>query len=290
MIFMNAHIPKRGSLVTLTIPIIIAILGLSLITIPLLSNKKTTTQTKSANPISPITNSTDNKVSPNIPTTPAPPPPEKIVSYRDRQVWQGGAQTTTLPASVTHEFLFINDTDKTLELNNYERSCGCTDITFSNKIIPPGEVGSFRATMSLIAAGPRSTQIILNWKNGEQSTYTIAASAIVPVEITITPRRINLTPGSTTNITITAVQLNPHAPPAPQLSQQIPGLILTADPWDLIAPGDESRFVPTRYQTTAHLTITNESAIQTNNGKPITISIKIGDTPSQTITITMKGK
>ena len=282
----NAHHPRSGASTLILIPVLIAILGSALIITPIFLNHKTTSTTSRNNS---IVNTADNKkITSTDPSDPsAPPPPEKIVSYRDRQVWQGGPQTTTLPASVSHEFLFINDTDNTLELKDYERSCGCTDITFSTKTIPPGEVGSFRATMSLVGAGPRSTQIILNWKDGSQSTYTIAASAVVPVDITITPRRINLTPGKSASITITAVQMDPHAPPVPQLSQPIPGLTLTADPWDLIAPGDQSRFIPTRFQTTAHLILTNnKSTIATQPAKPITINLNIGKTTSKKITIT----
>jgi len=50
-------------------------------------------------------------------------------------------------SQLLHKFLWRNTTDRPLELMEYQRSCGCTSVSVSPKVVEPGQLGTIEMLM-----------------------------------------------------------------------------------------------------------------------------------------------
>ena len=50
-------------------------------------------------------------------------------------------------SQLLHRFQWRNTTDKPMELVEYQRSCGCTSVTISPKVVDPGQIGQIEMLM-----------------------------------------------------------------------------------------------------------------------------------------------
>ncbi len=64
------------------------------------------------------------------------PQKQELVCAKTRVVI---AKTLKIGSVITHDFVFKNVSDKTIDILEYKRSCNCTDINLSSRKIKPNE-------------------------------------------------------------------------------------------------------------------------------------------------------
>ena len=79
---------------------------------------------------------------PGVGTTSPPPADGKMFGElsHDFGIEPRGSQ-------LLHRFVWRNTTDKPLELVEYQRSCGCTTVTITPKVVEPGQLGHIEMLM-----------------------------------------------------------------------------------------------------------------------------------------------
>ena len=176
---------------------------------------------------------------------------EAIPAHDETRVWDAGAVKGAVSNEVSHEFTVRNRTSGTIRLESFDRSCSGTEFEPQFDSIAPGEVGRINEGLSLAGPGPRSTTVTARWSDGTTSIFRLAARAVVPVEIKVTPRRLILGPDGTAEAVLTYVCQTEEdaAPGTPQIvSEGTNALSINFPDWTLVAKGDPERLVASRYQ------------------------------------------
>ncbi len=274
---LHGKVSRRGSIAFWLLPVVLLLLGGGLVGLQWWNSGNTSTTSNT------VTQANDHV--PNDDTLPALED-DTIVdqiefkSYREKQIWQKGKFIASIPGEVSHEFLILNDSDETLELRDFERSCACADLVISDEILKPGEVTSVMATMSLVGAGPRSADIILNWKNDEQTSLVIAAIAVLPASVKVTPRRLFLGADETADVSVTYIVLDTDEDlPDVTLIDPVPGISLSTNAWTVLSWGEYANLIPTRYMMMVQVNC------ETDIEEELQIQFNIAGTPSEAITI-----
>lgn len=209
---------------------------------------------------------------------------EAIPTHDEIQVWDAGAVKRPVPNEVSHEFTVRNSTSAPIELKSFERSCSCTEFEPQFDSIPPGEVGRINAALSLVGPGPRSTTVTASWSDGTTSTFHLAARAVVPIEIKVSPRHLILGPDGTAEAVLTYIcQSEEDAPGRPRIvSDDTDALSIDFPGWDLISEGDPERLVASRYQAMVKISHTGEL-----NRSGAGFRIMAGETRSQPLMLAL---
>jgi len=78
-------------------------------------------------------------------------------------------------ATVEHTFTLTNRSRRTLELGRPRTSCGCTVSNLSDTVLEPGETVAVTATLSLVRAGRRSSEIAVPIEGRGVHTLSVTA-------------------------------------------------------------------------------------------------------------------
>ena len=120
---------------------------------------------------------------PNVGTTSPPPAEGKMFGElsHDFGIEPRGSQ-------LLHRFVWRNTTDKAMELVEYQRSCGCTSVTITPKVVEPGELGNIEMLMDTKPfAGEKTVNLSLVFGPGKLVSAQFQVKAFSRGDIVYNP-------------------------------------------------------------------------------------------------------
>ena len=96
----------------------------------------------------------------------------------DSLIWDFGSRSLDeYQVSMTHQFTLTNRSDRDIEIAGVSTTCGCTDASFQDSLIPPGESTKVSATLTLSSSGRREAQVVVAFKDDTIDPIRLTLSA-----------------------------------------------------------------------------------------------------------------
>lgn len=178
-----------------------------------------------------------------------------VPSFSISQNFNAGDISTQVPYTFEHEFKFINDSGRPIDLSEVKPACGCTKWEADNRHFEPGETGSVKIDLTLRGSSPVTSSATLTWSTGQKSDVMLAARALVPREIHLSSGLLETTIDTPASFSLFYVDQNGVEPHQPAWSINGPATV-TIGAWQSLTPDREKGKIAMRYMATGSVTIT----------------------------------
>ncbi len=91
---------------------------------------------------------------------------------------------------VSGNFVFTNESDKTITISSVKTSCGCTTAALEKMTYGSGESGKILASLNVSRTGVTEKKIYVRYGEGDDSVKQLTIRANVPELITMTPTHL----------------------------------------------------------------------------------------------------